>query len=148
MKKLIQKENKNKKAFIIVLEATIALMILFGFLFTSLEKQKQITSTSYNREDQNAMLLDYISEYLETDETFRNDIKNNNIWELNSSIQAYLLTLNKDINSQVRICEPDDGCDSKDIPRLSEVSTTEFLANFGNNEKIITKKVKIYLWEK
>lgn len=141
---LKQKENKNKRAFIIVLEATIALMILFGFLFTSLEKQRQITSTSYNREDQNAMLLNYLSEYLEQNETSRENIKTGKISELNDAIQRYLSTFNKEINSQVAICDPDAECISQDIPREVEVSTTEFLVSFSSE----TRKVKIYVWER
>lgn len=143
---LNQKQNKNKRAFIIVLEATIALMILFGFLFTSLEKQRQITSTSYNREDQNTMLLSYISEHLEKNETLREYIGTGtgNINELNSAIQTYLSTFNKEINSQVAICGPDAECISQDIPREVEVSTTEFLVSFSSG----TRKVKIYVWER
>lgn len=144
IKKLNQKQSKNKRAFIIVLEATIALMILFGFLFTSLERQRQITITSYNREDQNSMLLSYISEYLEKNETFRENIKAGNEDELNNSIQTYLSTFNKEINSQVAICGVNGVCNSDNIPRGVEVSTAEFLVSFSSE----TKKVKIYLWEK
>lgn len=135
--------NKNKRAFIIVFEATIALMILFGFLFMSLDKQRQITSQNYNRQDQNMMLLKYLNDHLEKDESMRQYISTNNEYELNFSTQNYLSTFNKEMNSRVVVCNYDGDCSFGEFPTGVEVSTSEFLVGSASGE---TKKVKIYLW--
>lgn len=141
----------NKKGFLIVLEATIAMLILFGFLFVSLEKQNQITTQSYSRENQNAMLLQYLQDFIEKNEENRENIIAENLESLNDSAKSYLQEYNSNLEVSVTVCDMDEDC-MLNVPSNKEVSTKNFLFaysddNDGENELKI-KKVIIAIWSK
>ena len=145
----MNKTKINKRGFLIVLEATIAMLILFGFLFVSLEKQNQITTQSYSRESQNAMLLQYLQDFIEKNEENREQIMDEKIQELNNSAKNYLSEYNSGLEVSITVCDFDNNC-LLNVPSDKEVSTKDFLfayANNGENELKI-KKVIIAIWNK
>lgn len=140
----------NKKGFLIVLEATIAMLILFGFLFVSLEKQNQITTQSYSRENQNAMLLQYLQDFIEKNEENRENIIAENIEFLNTSAKSHLQEYNSNLEVSVTVCDMDEDCIIA-APSNKEVSTKNFLFAYHSNDgenNLKIKKVIIAIWSK
>ena len=148
MNKITMNKTKiNKRGFLIVLEATIAMLILFGFLFVSLEKQNQITTQSYSRESQNAMLLQYLQDFIEEN---REQIIDENIQELNNGAKNYLSEYNSGLEVSITVCPINDNC-VLNIPANKEVSTKDFLFAYANNNvnnELKIKQVIIAIWNK
>ncbi len=139
------RNQKNKKGFLLILEVTIGILILFSSLMISLEKQKSITMETYNINDQNFMLMDYLRVY--TQENLRGEFNDQST--LNSSVNDHLQNLNSDFASETIICISGNSCVSQNIPNNKEISTIEFLvASSDTNRNLKTQKIKIYIWEK
>lgn len=139
------KKNKiNKKGFLIVMEATIALLILFGFLFVSLGKENQITQQSYNTETQNTMVLQYLQDFIEQHEEIR-ELVITNPPELTGEVRNYLQGYNTNLNASVVVCELDNEC-PLDIPPGKEIRTRDFLIISGNSGTLSIKKTVIAIW--
>lgn len=129
---------KQKKAWILIVESVIAILILFGFLFTTIAKQSQQIQIA----DEGEFLYNIVNELaikaIKSNE-IRNAVLNNG--DFVSLLEDELD--NEKINLDALVCDMGESC-TIDI-EAEEIYTSEIIIS-SNSETYDPKKLKIFIW--
>jgi hypothetical protein len=133
---------KNKKGWVAVVEACLAIVILFTFLMLAFNKENQKTSKTDFYGDAGKSILFQT----ENNDSFRNFILENRTSEVNDFVSVLLTNFDSRLNSGSCIANISDYC-STDMPEKKEIISYDFFvaANETNN---LGKKLKVFLWLK
>ncbi len=133
-------KNQNKKAWILIVESVIAILILFGFLFITIAKQPQQTKTT----DKSEFLYDLVNEL--AIKAVKNDGVRTYVLEGDESAIKIWLTdeINNDnIQGDALVCNIGAPC-TLDI-EAEEIYTSEVIIS-TDSETYDIKKLKIFIW--
>ncbi len=137
------KHKKDKKAWLKVVEAVIAILIVLSailYVTISYAPKKDISTVAYDKEK-------YILNAISKDENLREKILSND----NTEINAFT---NKLIPSswgfETRICDINDICEGLSIPPDKEVYASEIVITsyVGAVSKYDPKKLRMFVWVK
>jgi len=133
---------ERKRGWILIVEAVLAVLILFGFLFTAISKQTQQIKIINKGE----YLYDVVNELTlraEKNNNIRNSVISNQ--DVNSLLGAELEQMNiKTINLDSVICDLTESCDIN--IKAEEVYSAEVIIS-TNSTNYEVKKLKIFIWE-
>ncbi|UZE93944.1 MAG: hypothetical protein IB618_04280 [Candidatus Pacearchaeota archaeon] len=138
---------KRKEGWILIVESVIAIMILFGFLFTTIAKQSEQIKVV----DKGEYLYNVVNELAfraEKNETIRNFALKEKKDEVKSLLIIELSEMNvKGIILESKICNPDDEfCDIPVSEDVGDIYSSEIIIA-TNSTSYETKKLKIFIWE-
>lgn len=129
---------KNKKAWLRIVEAFIALIVIIGVIIYVIS-ERDINSNSakniYNRENQ---ILDIISR----NNTLRSEIVNDNSTGVDRTV-AKMIPSNW--NFTTNVCDIESICNNVSIPNDREVYVNEVLITSTLND-YNPKKLRIFIW--
>ena len=131
---------KNKKAWVRIVEATIASLIIIGFILVMMSRQQTKTPDIGDEiYEKQRSILDILS----INESLRNDIVLNNKDSVNSAIAKRIPS---SWSFATNICGLDEICSGK-IPYDREVYTTEIVISSALT-KYNPKKLRFFVWMK
>ena len=137
---MVKMKMKDKKGFLRIVEAFIAILLIIGALlivYTRVLPGPQIPSQVYNFQK---TLLDEIA----ANETMRNYILQNNPGPAQDFVGARVPA---GFESEVKICEPGDICPSTEYHE--EIFSTERIISVTlEQEELEPKKIKVFMWRK
>jgi hypothetical protein len=135
-------EIKNKKGWLRIVEAFIAVLMVLGVILVIISKQNSEAS----RADEITKLQRQILDYVSRDEGLRAEVLSNNTSGVDQLVNRTIPTW---IAYNVSICNPDAICTidfyGKNITQ--EVYTNEILV-VANLTTYNAKKLKLFFWEK
>ena len=128
---------KRKRGWVLIIEAVIAVLILFGFLFTAFSKLTQQSGIE-SREEYFYNIANELAIKAQKDDSIRDLVSLGNC----EGIEEALQTINERVSIDVQI---DDECELN-LPTEKEIYSVEMLiaTNPTDNE---FKKLKIFIWE-
>lgn len=132
------KGMKDKKAWLKVMEAVIAILIIIGavvFIMAGSAPKKDISSIAYEKEK-------YILDLISKNYSLRSDILNNNNLNVNNTI-IKMIPLSWDF--ETRICGIDDLCEGLRTPIDREIYASEIVVT-SVNTKYEPKKIRMFVW--
>jgi len=130
----------NKKGWMKVLEAVIAITLLIGvliYIMSTSASRKDISGNVYEKEK---FILDTISK----DDVLRNDIINNNNANVNNTI-TNMIPVTWDFETM--ICPLDDVCSGVRRPLDKDVYSSEIVVT-TNKINYNPKKLRLFVWAK
>lgn len=137
-------EIKNKKAWLRIIEAFIAVLMVLGVILVIISKQNSEAS----RADEITKLQKQILDYVSRDEGLRNEVLsgNANLPQINALVNR---TIPPWIAYNVSLCKPQDICT---IPFYKQNITQEVYTNeiliVANLTTYKAWKLKLFFWEK
>lgn len=132
--------KKQKKAWVRIVEATIASLIIIGFALVIMSKQEtQTPNVEEEIYEKQANILDIISK----NESLRNNILNNDKNSVNNAIST---RIPGSWDFSINICNLDEICNG-DIPYNKDVYSTEKVIT-STLTKYSPKKLKLFVWVK
>jgi len=139
---------KNKRGWILIVEAIIAILILFGFLFITISRQTQ--SKEIPKEEYMYNLVNEFAQKTETNSEIRNFVLQDNK-QSKQSIYGFLRSeldrINKQLSIDVNICSIRDKCESAPAALATkEVYVTEVIIA-SDSDNYNPKKLRISIWE-
>jgi len=140
MKHINNNNKKDKKAWLKILEAVIAILIIIGavvYIISSNAPSKDISSLAYEKEK-------YILNTIGKDSDLRSKIIAGDNRDVNSSIQN-LIPLSWGF--QTNICDIKDICESANAPNDRDIYVSEVVITSDLNE-YSPKKLRLFIWEK
>lgn len=141
---VLNKYTGNKKAWLRIFEAFIAIMFIFGVMLVIVSKQKIEPNTG----DELLKLQKNILDSLTRDEAIRGDVLNSNAININNKIS---LMIPSGINYTVSICDSGVVCPlnsslvSVDTLSSKEIYSSEVLI-LSNSTSFSGKKLKLFFW--
>lgn len=141
---MIKNGIMNKKGWILIIEAVIAVLILFGFLFITISKQAQELKILEEKPIFYNVAARLVS-VAEKNETIRNYILAENEAEVNNSLKNELARINPGLNLDVKIKGSNEICSSTLKEKEIYVADAIIAANLTNYE---LKKLCVFVWEK
>jgi len=138
----MMKIKKNKKAWIKIVEAFIAVLLVLSVALVIISRQKLET----NRDEEIARLLKYTLDYSSQNELLRNSVLSNNNTEINNRIQKIIPAW---INFSSAICSINEVCTNPAgyIEKTVYSDSTIIVANLTYYSEN-AKKLQIFFWEK
>ncbi len=143
--KLKMISKKEKRGWILIVEAVIAVLILFGFLFMVISKQAQQVETRKEKENFLYALANTLVQRAEDNETIRNAVL-----QENCPLALSLLTNDaQKINKRVSINVSIEGCPEPSLPQEKEIYTSEIIiCSNSTYYEPEPKKLRVYVWQK
>jgi hypothetical protein len=136
----MDKKRYNKKAWLRILEAVIAITLIVGaiiYIMSTNAPKKDISSSVYEKEK-------YILELISNNNTLRGDIISSKYQNVNSTIRSLIPpTWDFDTN----ICTLDNMCNKLSIPIEKDVYASEIVIS-SNETKYDPKKLRLFVWMK
>ncbi len=140
----VRKIIQNKKAWLRIFEAFIAIMFIFGVMLVIVSKQKVEPNTG----EELLKLQKNILDSLTRDEVIRGDVLNGNVVNINSKLALMIPT---GINYSVSICDSGLVCPinsslvSGEVLSSKEIYSSEVLI-LSNSTSFAGKKLKLFFW--
>ena len=131
------KMMKRKRGWVLIIEAVIAVLILFGFLFTALSKLTQ-QSGVISKEEYFYDIANDLAIKAQKDDYIREQVFLGNC----EGIEGALQLLNERVSIDVQV---DDECELN-LPQEKEIYSVEMLIA-TNSIDYEVKKLKIFIWE-
>lgn len=137
--------GRNKRGWIRVMEAFIAIIIIFGVLLLLFSRNRAVGNTGEEITKLQINILDSLSR----DNVVRNQVLSNDSREVNRKVG---LLIPNWLNYTVSICEPDLACSinisyiSQETLRDREVYSAETLI-LSNETYFNDKKLKLFFWK-
>jgi acyl-CoA synthetase (AMP-forming)/AMP-acid ligase II len=135
------RNKMNKKAWLRILEAFLAILIIMGavlvIISTREESRADLTETVYERQRQ---VLDVISK----NESLREKVISEEYDGLNNFI---VRTIPSNWNFTIKICNINDICNADSLPYDRSVYVTETLVS-SNLTVYSPKKIRLFVWLK
>lgn len=128
----------NKRGWLKVLEAVIAITLLIGvllYMMSSSAPRKDISNVVYEKEK-------YILDTISKNDALRNDIVNNNNANVNYTIEK-MIPITWDF--ETRICELDSICQGVRRPLDKDVYSSEIIVT-SNKTSYNPKKIRLFVW--
>lgn len=132
---------KQKKGWIRIVEATIALLIIFGFLLTAIS---QTTEKPNFQEAIYKIQAEILEKAIELKEV-RSGILNDNTGPLNDFISKS--DLPKNLEYETKICDIDESCPPSKTVENKEIYVSEIVVK-DDEKGIKNKKVAFFVWRK
>ena len=129
---------KNKKAWLRIVEAVLAILIILSTLLVITSKQTTQEDLSDEISEIQTTILDIVSK----NTTLREYVINENPAALKKEID---LRLPNSFNSAIKICQVDNICTSTEIPTDKSVHTKEILIT-TTLETYQPKKLRFFVW--
>jgi hypothetical protein len=136
----MDKKRYNKKAWLRILEAVIAITLIVGtiiYIMSTNAPRKDISSSVYEKEK-------YILELISNNNTLRGDIISNKYYNVNSTVRS-LIPATWDFDT--KICTLEDICNKLDIPIEKDIYASEVVVA-SNETKYDPKKLRLFIWMK
>lgn len=131
----------NQKGWLLIVEAVIAVLIIFGFVFAAIAKQSQEVKTLQQPLSlYNAANL--LVQKAQENETIRNYVLENDETKVNDSLKDEVNKTRLNVEINVKICNVGDIC-SMTLPQ-KEIYTGEAVITNGRE----SKKIKVFVWQK
>ncbi len=130
---------EEKRGWIIIIEAVIAVLILFGFLFTTISKQAEQIKTSEDKEEYFYDLANELAIKAEKNNTIRELIFDGDCFSIKKELE-------KEINKVNVSVEIENSCGPvPPLPEKKEIYASEIMiaTNFTHYK---IKKLKIFIW--
>ena len=134
------KKKFDRKAWLRILEAFIAIMIIISAVLVIISRQGQKTDISDNVYEKQRQILDIISK----NDSLRADVLNNQKTNINNAI-VKMVSATWDF--AVEICNLDAICNSELTPHDKEVYVSEVVIT-SNLTMYNPKKLKLFVWMK
>ena len=131
---------KNKKAWLRIVEAVLAILIILSTLLIVTSKQTTNSNLSEEISDIQTDILNIVSK----NSTLRQYVINENTEELKTIIN---LLLPDSFNFAIKICPVSDICQSTETPKDKPVYSKEVLVT-STLEEYSPKKLRFFVWVK
>jgi len=131
---------RNKKAWMRIVEAVIAILIIMGFVLVLVSNQEIKTNVSDEIYEGQVQILDLISE----DNVLREDIISEDNTNVNNKI-SQIIPGNWEFATE--ICDLSDICTSEDTPHEKDVYVTEMVIS-SDLSTYQPKKLRFFVWMK
>jgi len=135
-----QRKKMNKKGWMKVLEAVIAITLIIGVLV-------YIMATTITEKDMSGVVGEkerYILDAISKDDSLRNDIVSEKYDNVNLTIKGMIST---NWEFDTKICELDNICSSINTPVDKDVYVSEVVV-VSNKTSYIPKKLRLFIWMK
>lgn len=136
----------NKRGWILIIESVFAILILFGFLFTTLSKIKQESMIQEKTGEEIYSIANELAIKAEKNVTIRNAVlgKNENI--INNWLIENLRNKNQNLNGTSKVCDINlISCTSGSLP-AKEIYSSEVIVA-ANSTYYKPEKLKIFIWK-
>ena len=139
MNKKIKSRKMNKKAWLKIVEAFLAILIVVSAVLIVMSKNQTRTDLTGDINHKQRQILDIIAR----DDSLREKIIENDNTELNN--QIYLMA-SKNWNFTTSICPIEDICNAN-VPLDREIYVSQIIIT-SSIDKYNPKKVKFFVWKK
>ena len=131
----------NKKAWVAIVEVSIAIIVLFAFLLLTFNQESKKETSRFN--DLNKAILFQVGE----NETFRNLVfSDGGTISIKRDLQSFLKKFDAKINLNVCIASIEEPCSISGVPSNKEIISYEFFVE-GNKTIYEPKKLRVSVWE-
>ena len=142
-----EKMMKNKKGWLLIVEAVMAVMILFGFVFAAIAKYSQETKALQEKPSLYDAAGELVARAQEND-TVRNQVLASNEHEVNNSLKNEINKMKLNVNVDVCIVDFDKNCNvvipEKEVYSAETIISTDLIDLIGYKPK----KLKVFVWER
>jgi phosphatidylethanolamine-binding protein (PEBP) family uncharacterized protein len=135
----MERRRMNKRGWLKVLEAVIAIAILIGvllYIMTTSAPKKDMSTTAYEKEK-------YILDTISKNDTLRSDIIDSDNYKVNLTIEKMIPNT---WGYETRICELAEICNGINIPLDKDVYAAEIVVTSTDNQ-YTPKKLRLFVWE-
>jgi len=132
----------NKRGWLLIVEAVMAVLIIFGFVFAAIAKQSQEAQALQEKPSlYNAANL--LIQKAQENETIRGYILENDFTNASVSLNNEAKNMRLNLGIGVRICDTTESCSLLQPPK-KEIYTGEAFITDG----LGSKKIKVFVWQK
>jgi len=134
----------NKKAWVAVVEASLAVVILFTFLFLAMGQRAKTTKSGFDFYSLNKIILKQVDENSSLRELILSDKPESE--SIKNYFEYSLKKFNNNVGVDVCISEMLGSCSSVNLPDKDVFASDFFVSSNSTDYK--PKKLKVFMWEK
>jgi hypothetical protein len=135
---------RNKKAWIAIVEVSVAIVVLFAFLLLTFNQESKKETNRFV--DLNKAILFQVEE----NETFRNLVLTGDTMGVQRDLQSYLQSFLRKFNAKINltVCTASIGepCSGSGMPSDKDIISYDVLVE-GNKTIYEPKKLRVFVWE-
>jgi len=138
----------NKRGWILIIESVFAILILFGFLFTTLSKIKQESMIQEKTGEEIYSIANELAIKAEKNITIRNAVLGNDgsLDTINNWLIENLRNKNQNLNGTSKVCDVNlVSCTPGSLPAREIYSSEVIVA--ANSTYYGPEKLKIFIWK-